>query len=120
MASPPPVVEYAVFFALAAVLIFLVGEYLAWVYRDQANSDHELPRLLTGLQRLDSVFTPIENGIYRITGIKPRREMTWKGQVKAVLVFNAFIWALLYVVLYFQNVLPMNFVDVAGQSWDLA
>ena len=39
MASPPPVVEYAVFFTLAAVLIFLVGEYLAWVYRDQANSD---------------------------------------------------------------------------------
>ena len=37
MASPPPVVGYAVFFALAAVLIFLVGEYLAWVYRDQAN-----------------------------------------------------------------------------------
>ena len=57
MASPPPVVEYAVFFTLAAVLIFLVGEYLAWVYRDQANSDHEPPRLLTGLQRLDSVFT---------------------------------------------------------------
>ncbi|PSQ40280.1 potassium-transporting ATPase subunit KdpA, partial [Halobacteriales archaeon SW_5_70_135] len=113
MASPPPVVEYAVFFTLAAVLIVLVGEYLAWVYRDQANSDHELPRL-------DSVFTPIENGIYRLSGIRPRREMTWKGQVKAVLVFNAFVWVLLYVVLYFQNVLPMNFVGVAGQSWDLA
>ena len=120
MASPPPIVEYAVFFTLAVVLILLVGEYLAWVYRDQANSDYELPRLLTGLQRLDSVFTPIENGIYRLSGIKPKREMTWRGQVKAVLVFNAFIWVLLYVVLYFQNVLPMNFVGVAGQSWDLA
>ena len=53
MASPPPVVEYAVFFTLALVQIFLVGEYLAWVYRDQANSDHEPPRFLTGLQRLD-------------------------------------------------------------------
>ena len=53
MASPSPVVEYAVFFTLAAVLIVLVGEYLAWVYRDQANSDHELPRLLAGIQRLD-------------------------------------------------------------------
>ena len=40
--------------------------------------------------------------------------------MKAVLVFNAFIWALLYVVLSFQNVLPMNFVGVAEQSWDLA
>ena len=46
--------------------------------------------------------------------------MTLRGQVKAVLVFNAFIWALLYIVLSFQNVLPMNFVGVAGQSWDLA
>ncbi|ELY72772.1 potassium-transporting ATPase subunit A [Natrinema pellirubrum DSM 15624] len=112
--------QYTVFFVILAILIYLLGEYLAWIYRDQANSDYDLPRFLTGLKRLDSVFTPIENGIYRLSGINPRREMTWKGYVKAVFVFNAFIWALLYVVLYFQNGLPMNFVDVAGQSWDLA
>lgn len=120
MASPPPVVEYAVFFILAAILIFIVGEYLAWVYRNQANSDHRPPSYMSWFERLDTVFTPIENGIYRLSGINPRREMVWKGYVKSVLVFNAFIWVLLYLVLYFQNGLPMNFVDVAGQTWDLA
>jgi len=120
MASPPPVVEYAVFFALTAILIFVVGEYLAWVYRDQANSNHRPPSYFSWFERLDRIFAPIENGIYRLSGINPRREMTWKGYVKSVLVFNAFIWVLLYVVLMFQNVLPMNYVGVGGESWDLA
>ncbi|GGM51121.1 potassium-transporting ATPase subunit KdpA [Haloarcula argentinensis] len=120
MASPPPVVEYAVFFVLAAILLFVVGEYLAWVYRDQANSDHRPPSYFSWFERLDTIFTPIENGIYRLSGINPRREMTWKGYVKSVLVFNAFIWVLLFVVLMFQNILPMNFVGVGGESWDLA
>ncbi|KKF40143.1 ATPase [Halorubrum saccharovorum] len=120
MASPPPIVEFAVFFTLAAILILIVGEYLAWVYRDQANSDHRPPSYLSWFQRLDRVYTPIENGLYRLSGINPRREMTWKGYVKAVLVFNAFIWVLLYVVLVFQNVLPMNYVGVGGESLDLA
>jgi len=120
MASPPPIVEYAVFFTILAVLVYVLGEYLAWVYRDQTNSDHSLPRHFSWFERLNSVFTPIEKGIYRLSGINPRREMTWKGYVKSVLVFNAFIWVLLYLVLYFQNGLPMNFVDVAGQTWDLA
>jgi K+-transporting ATPase ATPase A chain len=120
MAGPPPIVEYAVFFAILIPLIYVFGEYLAWVYRDQANSDFRLPRRLQWFERLERLFSLIENVIYRVSGIDTTRRMDWKQYVVAVLVFNAFIWVLLYLVLYFQNVLPMNYVGVDGQSWDLA
>ncbi|MCU4742610.1 potassium-transporting ATPase subunit KdpA [Halobacteria archaeon AArc-m2/3/4] len=120
MANPHPLLEYTVFFGLAAVLIYVVGEYLAWVYRDEANSSHSLPRHFAWFERLDGVFSRIESAIHRITGIDPDREMNWKQYGLAVLVFNAIIWVWLYAVLFFQHGLPMNYVGVDGQSWDLA
>ncbi|ELY72021.1 potassium-transporting ATPase subunit KdpA [Natrinema pallidum] len=120
MANPHPLLEYAVFFGLAAVLIYVVGEYLAWIYRDEAHSTHTLPRHFEWLERLDGIFGRIEGFIYRVAGITPTREMNWKQFAAAVVLFNAVIWVWLYVVLFFQDGLPMNYVGVDGQSWDLA
>ena len=120
MANPSPLVEYVVFFAILIPLIYVVGEYLAWVYHDQANSDFSLPRHFQWFERLDGVFSFIENAIYRVSGINPTRRMNWKQFAVAVLIFNGFIWALLWLVLSFQDVLPMNYAGVDGESWDLA
>jgi K+-transporting ATPase ATPase A chain len=57
---------------------------------------------------LDPIFRPLENGIYRLSGIDPRREMNWRDNLKALLVIN-FVWLIgSFLVLTNQGWLPLN------------
>lgn len=51
-------------------------------------------------------FTPLENLIFRISGINPDEEMDWKKSMKAMLLLNLifFIWS--YAVLVLQGAIP--------------
>jgi potassium-transporting ATPase potassium-binding subunit len=70
--------------------------------------------------RLDRVFDPIENGIYRLTGVNSKHTMGWKEYFFAALFVNLVQMAIAYAILTNQNVLPLNPQHFAGLSWSLA
>ena len=62
---------------------------------------------------LDRVFGPAERAFYRLLGPAALREQDWRAYALAVLVFSLASFALLYLLLRLQAVLPFN---PAGQS----
>jgi K+-transporting ATPase ATPase A chain len=57
---------------------------------------------------LHAVFGPIERGFYKLSGIDPNAEQSWRRYAVHMLVFNAALMLLTYVVLRLQAVLPGN------------
>lgn len=70
--------------------------------------------------RLDRVFNPIENGIYRVTGVNPAHKMGWKEYFFAALFVNILQMVIAFSILTYQNILPLNPEHFAGLSWSLA
>lgn len=62
----------------------------------------------------------IERGIYRIAGIDAAREMTWKTYTWAVLLFNGLGLGVVYAILRFQHLLPLNPEGMPPVTPDLA
>ncbi|SAK42626.1 potassium-transporting ATPase subunit A [Caballeronia temeraria] len=63
---------------------------------------------------------PIEAMLYRIAGVDPDAEMSWKHYALAVLLFNVFGAFVLYALLRLQGVLPANPQGMAGMTPDAA
>lgn len=57
---------------------------------------------------LHPVLRPIEQGIYRLTGVDEERETRWSTYAVAMLVFNAAGWLVVYLLQRFQGGLPFN------------
>jgi K+-transporting ATPase ATPase A chain len=57
---------------------------------------------------LDRAFGWTERLVYRIAGVDPSREMTWRIYAFAVLIFNGVGMLFLYGLLRLQGVLPLN------------
>ena len=70
--------------------------------------------------RLDSFLNPIENAIYRVTGVDPLHPMGWKEYFLSGLLLNVVQMAIAFLVLSFQGFLPLNPQGFRGMSWDLA
>ncbi|MDQ1280303.1 MAG: potassium-transporting ATPase potassium-binding subunit [Thermoproteota archaeon] len=104
--------------ALQAVLVILflvVTIILAW----------RLAPYLTKVftrdpSRFDRLLNPIENGIYRISGVNPKHSMDWKKYFFSALLLNVFQMITAFLILTFQNKLPLNPQGFPGLSWDLA
>jgi K+-transporting ATPase ATPase A chain len=69
---------------------------------------------------LTPVLGPLERVTYRLIGIDPTREMTWRGYTLALCVFNALGFFLLLAILLGQGALPLNPRHFAGLSLPLA
>jgi len=69
---------------------------------------------------LDRPFGKIEVLIYKLCGVDPYTEMSWKQYAIAVLMLGLFGFLLLYVILLFQHLLPLNPQQFAGFAPDLA
>ncbi|HVW20781.1 MAG TPA: potassium-transporting ATPase subunit KdpA [Opitutaceae bacterium] len=63
------------------------------------------PRGRTGLER---VVRPIERATYRLCGIDPEREQSWIGYTSAMLMFSLVGLVFTYLILRFQDRLPLN------------
>lgn len=61
----------------------------------------------------------LEKGLWRLAGID-NDEMDWKRYLTAILLFNALGIIVLFNILMFQNILPLNPQRMPGLSWDLA
>lgn len=84
--------------AYLAVLVLLakpLGGYMARVYQGEPT----LP---------GRILRPVERFIYRLLGIQPQQEMTWKSYVVAVLLFSGLGVLFLYLLQRVQGVLPLN------------
>lgn len=69
---------------------------------------------------LSPLLGPVEQGFYRLAGIRAEVRQGWRGYALAVLAFNFLGLLLLYAILRLQFWLPLNPAGVAGMSADLA
>ncbi|WP_250480439.1 potassium-transporting ATPase subunit KdpA [Caballeronia sp. GAOx1] len=63
---------------------------------------------------------PIESMLYRIAGVDPKSEMSWKHYALAVMLFNVLGALVLYALLRLQGTLPANPQGMAGMTPDAA
>jgi K+-transporting ATPase ATPase A chain len=69
---------------------------------------------------LDPVLSPIERLLYKLTGVLPEEEMTWKQYTIAMFLFSGASLVLTYVVQRVQYVLPWNPQHLPNVPADLA
>ncbi|MBF0309698.1 MAG: potassium-transporting ATPase subunit KdpA [Magnetococcales bacterium] len=96
------------FYLLVLLLLaWPLGIFMASLYRE------ENPRFLRW-------FSPLERGLYRLCGIHPEEEMSWKRYSVAVLVFNLAGLLAVYLLQRVQLALPLNPQSLANVSPDSA
>jgi potassium-transporting ATPase potassium-binding subunit len=100
-------IQLVLYFVVLAALAKPLGAYMACVYLGQPCG---VDRALGWLERL----------IYRVSGVNPEEEMTWKHYTVAVLLFNAVGFLAVYALLRLQGVLPLNPQGFPGATPDLA
>ena len=85
--------------ALVLTLVFLaavpLGHYIAAVVGGRRTV-------------LSPMLGPIERGFYALAGVDPARGMTWKTYAFALIVLQAVHFAILYLILRYQDLLPLN------------
>jgi K+-transporting ATPase ATPase A chain len=70
--------------------------------------------------RFDRVLIPVENFIYRVTGVNPDHGMGWKEYFFSGLFLNVVQMTIAFVILSLQGRLPLNPLGRQGLSVDLA
>lgn len=93
-------------YLLTLVIAIPLGKYLAKVF--------------AGEKVWTDFLKPVENGIFKLSGINPKEEMDWKQHMKALLTINL-VWLIYgFFVLMYQDKLPMNPDGNPGMSPDLS
>jgi potassium-transporting ATPase potassium-binding subunit len=69
---------------------------------------------------LDPVMRPLEQLLYRLTGVDETKEMPWTEYAVAMLLFSAVSMIVLYLIERLQHFLPWNPQHLAGVPTDLA
>jgi K+-transporting ATPase ATPase A chain len=69
---------------------------------------------------LNKWFLPIERLIYRLCGINPEEEMTWKTYAFAMMAFNIIGLLTVYLLQRLQHILPLNPMRMPAVSSDCA
>ncbi|HTG01448.1 MAG TPA: potassium-transporting ATPase subunit KdpA, partial [Nitrospirota bacterium] len=101
------ILQTALYFGVLWLLAKPLGVYMARVYEGQRSG-------------LDRLLGPAERLFYRICGIRPDEEMSWKKYVLSVLVFSAAGFLLLYAIQRLQAFLPLNPQGFPAVSPDLS
>lgn len=103
----PTLIYIILCLAIVAVLIKPLGKYIAGVYIDKLVFPE---KILGWLERL----------IYKTCGIAPEKEMNWVAYTFSLILFSFFCFLLLFFILCFQHVLPLNPQQFPAVSPDLA
>jgi K+-transporting ATPase ATPase A chain len=114
------IISSLILLVLLSFLIYLFGEYIAWIYQDETRSKAELPGFLSWIKKLEKPFSFIESKIFSFLNIDKEKEMNWKEYLFSVLIFNGVLFVLLFLVFKFQNILPLNPLNLDGMSWHQA
>ncbi len=87
--------EIAIFFLLVLAITKPLGAYMARVFSRERTF-------------FDAVARPIEQLIYRLTGVNEEREMRWTEYAVSMLLFSAVSMLALYLIERVQHFLPLN------------
>jgi K+-transporting ATPase ATPase A chain len=101
------IIQVALFFGLLIALTPLLGHYMARVFQG-------------GKTFLQPLLGPLEKLVYKLTGVSPDEEMSWKGYFVAVLIFNVLGLLSLWALQMTQFWLPLNPQKLPNVPWDLA
>lgn len=96
-----------VFTAIVVALVKPMGAWLFALYEGRRTPFH-------------FVLGPVERGFYKLAGIDPNAEMGWRRYALHMLMFQLATLLFTYLVLRFQDVLPLNPRALPGMSPDLA
>ncbi len=99
--------QIAVLLVVVGLLTKPMGVYMARVYQGRPIG-------------IDRVLGPVERLVYRISGIDPDREMTWKRYALSMLAFSMAGFLLLYVLQRTQGVFPSGPSGLGAVRPDLA
>ncbi len=105
--NPQGWVEIALTLAVTVALAWPLGLYLARVWTGERTW-------------LDPALRPVERLVYAGCGIKPDKSQAWVSYAASVIGFSIVGFVTLYLILRFQNLLPLNPQGFAGVSPHLA
>src|SRR5215472_7715274 len=98
-----------------------VALYVLLVFAITKPLGLHLYRVFSGERTLlDPLLRPAERLLYRLTGVNPDTEQSWKGYAFALLTFSAVGALATYAIERLQNVLPFNPQGLDGVPPDLA
>jgi len=89
-------IQIALYFVALVALARPLGEYMARVYEG---------RPIFGL---DKLLGPVERLVYRVGGVRPDEEMSWKTYAFAMIAFQVVSFLAVYALQRLQGVLPLN------------
>jgi K+-transporting ATPase ATPase A chain len=95
------------FFGVLLALTKPVGQWLFALYEGRRTPLH-------------TVLGPVESGFYKLAGINPNEEQTWRRYAVHMIVFNAVLALLTYALLRMQAFLPFNPAGLAALPEHLA
>ena len=99
--------EIVLTLAITVALAWPLGVYMARVWQGERTW-------------LDPVLKPVERLVYGASGIKPDKGQTWFGYAMSFLAFSIASFVVLYLILRFQDHLPLNPQGFPGLSPDLS
>jgi len=97
--------QIGLYLVLTLALVKPLGAYMAAAFADQPN-------------RLHRIGGPIERVLYRLSGIDPTEDMSWKRYAVAILVFNVAGLLVVYLLQRTQQWLPLNPAGLGAVSAD--
>lgn len=93
--TPLELVQIALYLGLLVVCTPLLGGYMARVFKGERTW-------------LTPVLRRVESAIYRLAGVHPDEEQSWKQYALAMMLFNVAGFVLLFVLQLTQRALPLN------------
>lgn len=101
------ILQIAVFLGILLVFVKPLGIYMARVFEGKPVV-------------LNQWFSPVERLIYRLSGVNPEEEMTWKTYALAMMAFNIIGLLAVYFLQRLQAFLPLNPAHLPAVSSDSA
>jgi K+-transporting ATPase ATPase A chain len=99
--------QLGLYLVVLVLLVKPLGAYMALVFADAPN-------------RVTRIGGPAERTLYRVAGVNPEEDMSWKRYALAMLVFNVAGLLLVYLLQRVQQWLPLNPQGFGAVSADSA
>ncbi|MCY0386701.1 potassium-transporting ATPase subunit KdpA [Robbsia sp. Bb-Pol-6] len=105
--NAPTLLQPLLVIAVLLVLAFPLGRYMTSVFDGSAWAVRRLGR-------------PLESGLYKLAGVDPDAEMSWRRYGFSLLLFSGLGTVFLYAILRLQQWLPLNPQAMAAMTPDAA
>ncbi len=99
--------QIALTLLIVIVITPILGGYMARVFLGERT-------------RLGRILTPLEQIIYRLSGIPTQTAMTGWQYIRAVLISNLVMGVMVFMIFMFQGILPLNPTGLGAPTWDTA